>query len=156
MFISCRKFYRKLFWHPPSQQQCCSCLCVSTTPVPLPDNNLLTHSTYKILLKSSFWRSVHVYWQMKQHNNNITVYCNWKSCGCNAANLIKFGSTAYVSLIHSNTFCIGMHVKITIYLDLNQCQLLLQQTYYSPEAGPRTPQHLRWRSSQQLWTAESC
>ena len=46
--------------------------------------------------------------------------CNWVSSGCNAANLKKLGSRTYVSPIYLNNFCIGMHVCITIYLDLKQ------------------------------------
>ena len=38
----------------------------------------------------------------------------------NAANLIKLGYPKYVSLIYSNTFHEGMHVYITIILDLNR------------------------------------
>ena len=61
------------------------------------------------------------------------------SCGCNAANLIKFGYPEYVSLIYSNIFPYGMHVYITILSGLNQLtafgtnllqRLNLLQTYY--------------------------
>ena len=40
----------------------------------LSDNNLLTHSTETILIKSSFWRRAHVdYWQMNQHNDILQI-----------------------------------------------------------------------------------
>ena len=73
-------------------------------PCPPPDNNLLTHTTNTNTMNSI------------KHGCD----CNWKSCSCIAANLIKLGSRTYVSPIHSNTFCIDMHVCITIYLNLNQ------------------------------------
>ena len=50
-----------------------------------------------------------------------------------------------------------MHVYITIILGFNRLlnRLLLQQIYYSEEEDPRIPQHIRWRSLQQLQTAKT-
>ena len=53
----------------------------------------------------------------------VSFVCEYYPCSCPLPplpNLIKVGSRTYVSQIHSNSFCIGMHICITIYLDLNQ------------------------------------
>ena len=46
--------------------------------------------------------------------------------------------------IHKHPFQVGTN------------RLLLQQTCYSAEVDPGTPQHLRWNSLQHLQTAKSC
>ena len=135
MFRSRRKFCRKPFLTPSFvAAMLLSFVCEYCPPS---DNNLLLHSTNIILIKSSFWRSVHVYWQTKQHNNiwqfppkgwkviqekqpRLGCYCNWVSCSCNAANLIKLGPRTYAPLVHLNIFPISMHVSKIILLALKQ------------------------------------
>ena len=69
----------------------------------------------------------------------LGIDCNWVSCGCNAANLIKVGSRTYESPIYSSTLRIGMHVCITIYLDLNHQTTTFAANLLRCRGGSKNP-----------------
>ena len=76
IFRSHKKLYRKLFLTPSFEVAVLLLFVCEYYPHAL-ENNLLKNPTNTIFITSSFWRSVHVYWQIKQCNNNVCLRFVW-------------------------------------------------------------------------------